>query len=196
MRLIFAFVYMATGMWLYTLVGGSDFHPAFGFVLFFGLMFSSVIVCNKGFLRLIKGQSDEEYIEELLKFNKARIENYTVTEAISFEDLGTGRLCHLLRSKTDKVICLYGQYLYEYAEIVDDPELNQKRMFPTTEFSIVRQIKNGEILRLDIGDTVLDEIRLENINMKKLSNVGIKIEDGEIINDVSFDKIKDICKDG
>ena len=45
-------------------------------------------------------------------------------------------MTHFLELSDESVMCLYGQYLYEYEPIDDDPELNQPRLFPTSEFSV------------------------------------------------------------
>jgi len=66
MRLLFALIYMALGMWIYILLGGGNLHPFIGIGTWFALMFSSVIVCNEGFFRKLKGQSDDDYIDEQL----------------------------------------------------------------------------------------------------------------------------------
>ena len=51
----FALIYMAVGMWIYLHLGGVNLHPLIGMALWFVLMFSSVIVCNEGFMRRLKG---------------------------------------------------------------------------------------------------------------------------------------------
>ncbi|VUD69404.1 hypothetical protein TDB9533_04771 [Thalassocella blandensis] len=182
---------MAVGMWVYFLLGGGELNPFIGIGVWFALMFSSVVVCNEGFLRLIKGQSDREYIDELLSNNLASMENYVASSALTFEDLSTGCLCHILDVGVGKSICLYGQYLYEYTEINDDPELNQCRKFPTSKFSLVRKKKNNEVLDMEIGTDLINEITIENVNINELHKLNIKLEDGEIIS-VPFNIIKEV----
>ena len=50
-------------------------------------------------------------------------------------------MCHIIDVGGDELLCLYGQYLFSYVEIDDDPELPQSRSFPTSSFSLVRKIK-------------------------------------------------------
>ncbi|MDX8400679.1 MAG: hypothetical protein R8K20_10600 [Gallionellaceae bacterium] len=190
MRLIFALIYMAVGMWLYYRFGGEDLHPFVAMGVWFTLMSSSVIVCNEGFIRKLKGQSDDQYIDELLGNNQASEESYEAIEAITFEDLGTSCLCHIINVGNNTSLCLYGQYLYEYTEIDDDPDLNQKRLFPTSKFNFIRNNKSEEILRFNIGDIVIGESYFENVDIKKLHDLGIKLEDGELIKNVQFSEIK------
>jgi hypothetical protein len=191
MRLIFALVYISFGMWIYFQLGGEDLHPYIGIAVWFALMLSSVLVCNEGFLRKLKGQSDEEYIQDLLNRNLAVKETYQVTEAITFDDLSTSCMCHLLNISENEVLCLYGQYLYEYREIDDDPDVNQDRLFPTSEFSLIRKLKNNEVLKVEVGKKVIDESVFKDVEVERLYDLGIKLEDGEIIRGIDFSKIRD-----
>jgi hypothetical protein len=191
MRLICALIYISFGMWIYFQLGGEDLHPYIGIAVWFALMLSSVLVCNEGFLRKFKWQSDEEYIQDLLNRHLAVRETYIVTEAITFYDLSTSCMCHLLKISEDEVLCLYGQYLYEYTEIDDDPDLNQGRLFPTSEFSLIRKLKNNEILKLEVGKKVIDESVFKDVEVEKLYDLGIKLDDGEIIHGIDFSKIRE-----
>lgn len=194
MRLFFAFIYIGLGLWVYFKIGGDELNSYVSLSFGFCLVLSSVIVCNEGFIRILKNQSDEEYLTELLGKGMAKREEFSVSRAITFEDFNTSCLCHILEIGPEKAICLYGQYLYDYVEIDDDPELNQERSFPTSEFSIVRKVKNNEIVRLYEGKHVVDEIRAINTDKTKLRNLGFKLKDGEIINNVDFDKVILACK--
>jgi len=181
-------------MWAYFQLGGEEFHSSFGFIWCAFLVLTSVVVCNEGFLRVLKGQSDEEYIKELLDKKLAIKEEYKAIKAITFEDLGTGCLCHLIDVGENEVLCLYGQYLYDYCEIDDDPEINQVRQFPTTDFSLTRKIKNNEILQLDVGTELIDETRIENINLDALYDLGVKLDDGELIKHIQFNELLKLAK--
>ena len=86
---------------------------------------------------------------------------------------------------------MYGQYLYEYTEIDDDPDLNQDRSFPTSEFSLIRKLKNNEVIKLEVGNKVIDELVFKDVEVERLYDLGIKLEDGEIIRGIGFSKIRD-----
>lgn len=193
MRLLFALIYICVGVWIYLWLGGSELHPFIGIAVGFALMFSSVIVCNEGFFRRIRGISDQEYIDQLLANGLAKLETYRVSAAITFEDLSTGCLCHILETGTDQAVCLYGQYLYDYAEISDDPDINQSRKFPTDNFKLVRRSKDGEVLRLDIGQNLIDEERIRIPDLTRLYDLGFRLEDGEVVSGVQFKKIRAAC---
>ena len=53
---------------------------------------------------------------------------------------------HILYIGNNQLLNLYGQYLYDHEPIDDDPELNLSRKLPTKEFSLIRRIKDNEIL--------------------------------------------------
>ncbi|MCP4325789.1 MAG: hypothetical protein GY787_28925 [Alteromonadales bacterium] len=189
MRILLALIYIAVGMWGFFQLGGEQLHPSFGFIWCFFLVLTSVIVCNEGFLRLLKRQSDEEYIKELLDNKLAIKEHYKAIKVITFEDLGTGCLCHLINVGKNEVLCLYGQYLYDYCEIDDDPEINQSRQFPTSDFSIVRKLKNSDILNLEIGSEIIDENRIQNIDIEALYEFGVKLDDGTLMKNIVFEEL-------
>lgn len=149
----------------------------------------SVFLFNAGFIRRLKGQSDRDYLNELLAKGEAVTEHYTVNAAISFEDLSTGSQAHLLDIGNGNVMCLYGQYLYDYEPIEDDPEINQDRKFPTRQFSVVRRLKDAEILVLAPGAEVVEPRCLENPDVKPLHDLGFKLQDGEIV-EIPFEKLQ------
>ena len=104
----FASLYIAVGMWFYFHFGGKQLHFSIGFIWCFLLVFTSVIVCNEGFIRLLKRQSYEEYIKELLDNKLAINEQYKAIETITFEDLDTGCLCHLINvGKNENAVSLW-----------------------------------------------------------------------------------------
>ncbi|MCA0902219.1 hypothetical protein [Microbulbifer agarilyticus] len=193
MRLILALIYIATGGWLYITLVGDSLPPIVGVIFALALMLSSVIVCNEGFLRRLKGQSEDDHINQLIGERAAVVESFKVHDAITFEDLSTGCLCHLLNIGDNRVACLYGQYLYEYSEITDDPELNQNRMFPTTDFTWVRHLKNNTIIRLEIGKSVCEEVKLENPSIDNLFKLGLQLKDGEVVEGVEFGRLRAAC---
>ncbi|MCX2781083.1 hypothetical protein OQJ46_03505 [Microbulbifer thermotolerans] len=89
-------------------------------------------------------------------------------------------------------IGLYGQYLYDYIEISDDSEVNQPRKFSTSEFALIRKNKNKEILRVNIGYEVIEEIIIEDPKIEKLHDLGVNLADGEVIKKIAFDKILEV----
>ena len=119
MRLIFALIYIASGIWVYLALGGKNLNLFIGIGVAFALLLSSDVLFNDGFIRRIRGQSYDDYVDQLIKNKKAGIESFDVHDAVTFEDLNTGGLCHLLHISINKIICLHGQYLYDYFALSD-----------------------------------------------------------------------------
>lgn len=187
MRILLALIYILVGMFGYVYLGGDKLHPLIALVPFFALIFSAPVVCNEGFLRRLKGQSEQEYIHHLLTQKKATKVHYKACRAITFESASC--LCYMLEIDAEKILCLYGQYLYDYCLIDDDIEFNQARAFPTSEFSLIRRLKNNEVLALNVGEEVIDELVVDVVDTQKLYDFGFRLQDGEILEGVSFDDL-------
>jgi len=65
-------------------------------------------------------------------------------------------------------------------------------MFPTSEFTLIRDKKNREILRVDIGDKVIEETIIESPKIERLYDLGINLNDGELIKKIAFNKILEV----
>ena len=190
MRLIFALFYIGFGIWLYLKLGGDNLHAFLGMAVGFGLLFSSVIVCNKGFVRKLRGISDQEYIASLIEKGNAIVEGYTCHNAIYIEDLRTGCDIYLLDVGSNQTLCLNGQwYLFEPISEPSDPEFDQDRKFPTKQFSIVLKNKRREVLDITIGIEVFEPIIVDYKKIPVLHDFGFKLEDGELISNIDFNKI-------
>ena len=68
-----------------------------------------------------------------------------------FEDEG---LHYFIELVDGRVLFLSGQYLYDYEPISDDPESNQPRSFPCTEFTVRRHKNDGCVVDLLRAGTV------------------------------------------
>lgn len=191
MRLIAAVIYIIIGMgFLAKYLDESSAWMAIPGMFF--LIFSSAFIFNEGFIRLLKRQSYQEHIDELIKKGKATKKNYEVLSAISFEDLNTGSYVHLLQIKDSEFICLYGQYLYDYEPISDDPEINQARKFPTRSFSVVMKSKNSEIIDIAPGKEVLEPTVINDPNIQAARKLGIKLDDGELLSGYTKEQLIEV----
>ncbi|MFH2043851.1 MAG: hypothetical protein ABIK92_01745 [Pseudomonadota bacterium] len=185
MKLLSALIYMGFGMWiLFQVVEEPPFW--LGITVWFLLMFSSVVIFNEGFIRKLKRQTDKEYMKELLDKGKAKKETYNVDSALYFDDLNTGCAVHLLDIGNNQILCLYGQYLYDFEPINDDPEINQPRKFPTKEFSQIKRLKDNYILELIPGNEVVEPKIIKEPKIEEFYKLNPKLIDGKIINKLSF----------
>lgn len=65
-------------------------------------------------------------------------EEFSVRRAFEVEEYEDEGLHFYLELDDGRVLFLCGQYLYDYQEISDDPELNQKATFPCARFEVRR----------------------------------------------------------
>ena len=138
--------------------------------------------------RRVRGVSWPDHLLQLEKSGKAAREHYRVLRALAFEDHTCGSLMHLLDIGENRILCLYGQQYYVFEPIDDDPESNQPRRFPTVTFSLLRDKKRREVLEIVPGSTILEPIVCEPIvDRERLSHLGVKFQDGDIISGVSLD---------
>ena len=103
-----------------------------------------------------------------------------------FEDEGPHYYIELASGNT---LYLNGQYLYDVEPIFDDPEMNQPRLFPCTEFEILRHKNAGYVLDIVRNGEVFEpELTARPYNKADWKR-GIP-EDGEIIKDRTYEDIK------
>jgi hypothetical protein len=88
------------------------------------------------------------------------------------------------------VLCLYGQYLYSYEPITDDPESNQKRQFPRTKFVLLKDSRDSDFLHLTLVGEVFEPDSIKQPSAEKLLQLGIKLEDGLLSHALQFQRIK------
>ena len=104
-----------------------------------------------------------------------------------FEDEG---LHYFIELVDGRVLFLSGQYLYDYEPISDDPESNQPRSFPCTEFTVRRHKNDGCVVDLLRAGTVLEpEIMAPAFGKQVWRANGIP-EDGQVITSTSYDELK------
>ena len=186
MRLLAALIYIIFGMWAFSKIG-IDSSTWMWIPAFFFLIFTSVIF-NEGTIRRFRGISYEDHVKNLLADGKAKVEEYTVQNAIVFEDMDTGCTAYLLDIGGSRMFVLYGQD-YGFEPINDDPEINQERLFPTESFSITRESKNRRVLDATPKGKVINSSIIESPRIENLADFGFTLEDGEIVENIAFDDV-------
>ncbi len=92
-----------------------------------------------------------------------------------------------------RVLFLCGQYLYDYGEINDDPEVNQTATFPCTEFVLKRHKTEGWVHSIECGGRLIESLgRLPHYSEAYLKRHGFP-EDGQVFDeslDVLLERIK------
>ena len=142
-------------------------------------------------LRSIRGVSWEDHLENMVRAGTAIREEYKASGALTFDDLNTGCIVHLIDVGENTLLCLYGQDYYHFEPHDDGPDINQPRLFPTTEFSLLRHAKQQDVLNLYPGTDVLDPVVLEPIvDYKALHDLGIQLDDGELISSLRLQTVR------
>jgi hypothetical protein len=108
-------------------------------------------------------------------------------EIEEFEDEGMSFFVELA---DDSVLFLSGQYLYEYEPIDDDPDLNQPRRFPCTEFTVRRHPTEHWVYDVACSGEVLEPEGLAPPFSGDDYDFGRIPEDGQVITDRSYDELK------
>ncbi len=103
-----------------------------------------------------------------------------------FEDEGPH---YYIELADGKVLYLNGQYLYDFEPISDDPEVNQPRLFPCSEFEVLRHKDAGYVIDIVRSGKVIEpELTARPYNKAEWKR-GVP-EDGEIITDRTYEGIK------
>jgi hypothetical protein len=142
-------------------------------------------------LRWARGITDEQHLAQLEATGKAVRERYRMNRALTFEDLATGCLVHVIDLGDGRLLCLYGQDYYGFEPHHDEPEDPQPRRFPTTEFSLLRDARSRAVLALTPGTQIVEPTQCAAIaKPNKLHDLGIRLEDGELISGLAFDTVE------
>jgi hypothetical protein len=127
-----------------------------GGVLFVVLTLAALVLFNwrPGFPRL-RG-TFEEQLASLESAGLLETQEFRAVRAFQiaeFEDEGPS---YFIELEGGVVLFLTGQQLYEYEECTDDPELNQPRRFPCTEFTTRRHRVDRYLIDIDCRGEVLE----------------------------------------
>ena len=87
------------------------------------------------------------------------------------------------------MLYLSGQYLYDFEPISDDPELNQSRRFPCTEFEVLRHKDRGYVIDIHCAGQVLEPELIASAFTQADWQRGVP-EDGDIIDGKAYDALK------
>ena len=158
--------------------------------------FLGYIVSNAPhWLRWIRGISWPEHVARLESSGKAVREFYESNRAITVDDYRTGCIAYLVDVGDAGLLCLYGQDYFEFSPIDDDPDFNQPRRFPTSDFSLSRHKRTGDVLQLFPGDVIFEPIQCPPItDAAGLRRLGIELEDGRLFGELDFDHARAVLQ--
>jgi hypothetical protein len=97
----------------------------------FAAIFASLFLFNKsGYRPNLSRKSFEEQLAELQVKGLLLSESFKARRAFQVEEYEDEGSHYFIELADSSVLFLTGQYLYEYEEITDDSEFNQKRTIP------------------------------------------------------------------
>ncbi len=162
----------------------------FAFVLFVLAGVSLFLFNRKGYRPSLSGKSFEEQVAELESQGLLVSQTFQATRAFQVEEFEDEGLHYFIELSDQGVLYLNGQYLYDYEQITDDPELNQPRTFPCSQFTVRRHKTTGDVVDIACAGNVLppecEAPHFDKADMKR----GLIPEDGQIYRDQSYEQIK------
>jgi hypothetical protein len=133
---------------------------------------------------------DPRSLEEVEKNGLLETINYRAQRAFQVEEYEDEGSHYFLELEDGSVLYLNGQYLCEYEPLNDDPELNQPRQFPCTEFAIRRHKKKGYAVDILCSGTVIEpEITAPPFDREAYRRKAVP-EDGQIIRNRTYAQLK------
>ena len=151
--------------------------------------FALVFFNSKGRRPFDASLSVEQRIRDLDSAGLIIRQAFTARRCFAVEESEDEGLHYYLELDDRRVLFLSGQYLYDYQEITDDPELNQPATFPCERFEILRHKTEAYVVSMECrGDVLVPECVTPPFSKQEFRK-GIP-DDGDIITDKTYDQIK------
>lgn len=158
-------------------------------VTFAAMAFALVFFNSRGRRPFGSSLSLEQRIRNLDAAGLIVRQTFTALRCFAVEELEDEGLHYYLELEDGRVLFLSGQYLYDYQEITDDPELNQSASFPCERFDILRHKTEAYVVSIECHGKVLVPECVAPRFSKHDFQKGIP-DDGDIITDKSYEQIK------
>ena len=156
----------------------------------FAAIFVAMFLFNRiGFRPDLSGKSLAEKIADLEIKGLVSKQHFQAVRAFAVEEFEDEGLHYFIELHGGGVLFLSGQYLYEFEPTSDDPELNQTRQFPCTEFEVLRHRDAGYVLDIRRAGTVIEPEIVAPAFTEADWKRGIP-EDGAVIRDKSYELLK------
>lgn len=163
--------------------------PAIMLALFGAMAFSMYAFNRRGLRPDFSRKTLAEQIAGLEGRGLLERRAFRAIRAFAVEELEDEGMHYYLELADGSVLYLSGQYLYDHEPIEDDPELNQPRSFPCTEFEMLRHKEEGFVLDILCTGSVLEPETTMPPYTRADWKRGLP-EDGQIITDRSYDALK------
>lgn len=197
MRLIAAglvgFAVFFAGMYLLYTVA-PNVSAAVAAVVVLGALSTGVLagrrVAHLGAWRPLGASSRVPSIAELEAAGMVTAEEFRATRALGVAQTEDEGPTYLLELDDRRILCLAGQYLFEYEPITDDSELNQSRRFPCSEFTVRRHATKGFVLDIDCRGGAFEPMETLPPFPSAVLAAGRHPTDGQLLVGVSLDDLR------
>lgn len=160
-----------------------------------GTMFAAIIASlflfnKRGNRPNLSRKSFEEQLAELEQKGLLLNESFKARRALRVEEYEDEGSHFFIELADGAVLFVTGQYLYEYEEITDDPEVNQAQKFPCTEFTLQRHKDAGYVMNIVCAGKVLPIECVAPPFAKDAVDRGLVPDDGEVVRNRSYEDLK------
>ncbi len=128
-----------------------------------------------------------QYVEDLQEKGLIVSTDFQAVRAFQVEEYEDEGLHYFIELTDGSVLYLSGQDLYDYEPIEDDPELNQPRRFPCSDFTLRTHRTENFVIDIQCRGTVIEP---EAVESHPKDFWKWEPEDGKIITDKTYDEIK------
>jgi hypothetical protein len=132
----------------------------------------------------------EQHIRDLEGLRLIDSTEFHARRAFGVQEYEDEGLHYFMELADNRVLFLSGQYLYDYEPISDDPEMNQPRAFPCSEFAVRRHKKEGYVVEIRCGGAVLEPEVMAPPFGREVWRAGSLPEDGQVLVDITYDELK------
>lgn len=151
----------------------------------------ALVLFNPWWANPFRRMTPEEHLRLLNAKGLLVSSEFQVLRAFGVEESNDEGLHYFLELVDGRVLYLSGQYLYDYEPISDEPELNQPRRFPCTNFTVRRHKTEGYVVELVCGGTVIEpEFTAPRLTRQGRRSIGDP-QDGQILSDQPYDVLKE-----
>lgn len=154
------------------------------------LSFGAVVLFNPWWANPFGWMKPEQVLRRLETEGLLVSTDYQARRAFGVEEPEDEGLHYFLELVDGRVLYLGGQYLYDYEPITDDPEVNQSRRFPCTEFTIRRHKAEGYVAEVVCRGTAIEPEFVARPTARNWSPVGDPL-DGQVLSDKPYDGLKE-----
>jgi hypothetical protein len=201
MRVVVAALFVVGGMFaavaLSSVTGVIDRAPPRVVGLGLGLLLLlltivALVLFNPWWADPLGRMTPEELLRRLEDEGLLGSSDFRARRAFGVREADDEGLHYFLELVDGRVLYLSGQYLYDYEPIADDPEVNQPRRFPCTDFTVRRHKTEGYVVGLVCTGTVIEpEFIAPPFTKRTRRSVGAP-EDGQVLSDRPYDLLKEL----